>query len=112
MDTKYYAAINVATTLLSMDRDYQLDFKVDRYKEDSHFRIVLTQSSSYKDNTSEDHTIMINWSPYMHYEVWSDKINSYEHDDYNDVVFTDPVKMFSYIHDLLQLYSNNLGKEA
>lgn len=112
MDTKYYAAINVATTLLSMDRDYKLEFTVDRYQEDSHFRIVLVQSSSYKENTADKHVIMINWSPYMHYEVWSDQINSFEHDDYNDVRFTDPVKMFSYIYDLLKLYSNKLGKEA
>jgi hypothetical protein len=117
MDAKYHAAIAVATALLSLNRDYDLDFKVDRYQEDSHFRIVLTQSSSYKDNTAEDHVIMINWTPYKHYEVWSDKINSFNdlgdgYPEYNDVVFTDHVKMLSYIHDLLQLYSNNLGKEA
>lgn len=118
MNTKYYTAITVATTLISMKKDYDLYFKVDRYNEKGeYFRLVLVQRSLYKDNKAEEHIVMINWSSYTGYEVWSDQINPSKDlgdgiQDYNDVKFDDAVKMFNYIHDLLQLYGNKLGKEA
>jgi hypothetical protein len=117
MDAKYYAAINVATTLLDMDKDYYLDFRVDEYKKDSHFRMILTQVSSYTDNTAEPHIIVIKGFLDSDYKVWSDQINSYIElgnglHDFNEAIFTDPEEMSSYIHRLLTKYSNKLGKEA
>lgn len=95
----------IVTSIALMNNFQRLSFTVDRYADSDvlgYFRVIITHRFDNKD----DHDVIINWSKSCNWEVWSDKIDSFKGDDYNDVRFDDSEKMMTYIFHILNVYEN------
>lgn len=100
--------IDVLIILMGMTKC--LSFSVKEYDVNAcheHFRIDI----SHKVDGKEPHNITINWNMYTHWEVWSDKIDSWTYHrehfrDYNDVRFYDTSKLATYLYHLLNMYKD------
>lgn len=99
--------IDVLIVLMGMTEG--LYFSVKKYDvTDYHASFIV--DITHKVDWKEPHHISINWNKYTHWEVWSDKIDSWTNDsrfrDYNYVRFYDTFKLATYLYHLLHMYKD------